>query len=62
MVAILDDANVISLQTEVAQFLRNHYQLVLLAGPFNNMGLEMLSSMFGGLGAGSLAAPNRSNG
>ncbi|XP_039684407.1 ubiquitin domain-containing protein DSK2b isoform X2 [Medicago truncatula] len=31
-------------------------------GPFNNMGLEMLSSMFGGLGAGGLgAAPNRSN-
>jgi ubiquilin len=30
-------------------------------GPFNNMGLEMLSSMFGGLGAGSLAAQNRSN-
>ncbi|XP_058767512.1 ubiquitin domain-containing protein DSK2b-like [Vicia villosa] len=30
-------------------------------GPFNNMGLEMLSSMFGGLGAGSLAVPNRSN-
>jgi len=26
------------------------------------MGLEMLSSMFGGLGAGSLAVPNRSNG
>jgi len=30
-------------------------------GPLNNMGLEMLSSMFGGLGAGSLAVPNRSN-
>ncbi|KAL9328292.1 hypothetical protein ACSQ67_003295 [Phaseolus vulgaris] len=30
-------------------------------GPMNNMGLEMLSSMFGGLGAGSLAVPNRSN-
>ncbi|WJX88326.1 hypothetical protein P8452_70429 [Trifolium repens] len=30
-------------------------------GPFNNMGLEMLSSMFGGLGAGSLAVPNISN-
>jgi len=30
-------------------------------GPFKNMGLEMLSSMFGGLGAGSLSAPNRSN-
>jgi len=28
----------------------------------NNLGLEMLSSMFGGLGAGSLAVPNRSNG
>ncbi|PNY06694.1 ubiquilin [Trifolium pratense] len=27
----------------------------------NNLGLEMLSSMFGGLGAGSLAVPNRSN-
>jgi hypothetical protein len=61
--AILDDATVISLQTEVATFLRNNYLLVLLAGPFNNMGLEMLSSMFGGLGAGGLgAAPNRSNG
>ncbi|WVZ12891.1 hypothetical protein V8G54_017421 [Vigna mungo] len=32
-----------------------------LLGPLNNMGLEMLSSMFGGLGAGSLAVPNRSN-
>jgi ubiquilin len=30
-------------------------------GTGNNLGLEMLSSMFGGLGAGSLAAPNRSN-
>ncbi|KAH1266796.1 Ubiquitin domain-containing protein DSK2b [Glycine max] len=30
-------------------------------GPMNNLGLEMLSSMFGGLGAGSLAVPNRSN-
>ncbi|XP_019421735.1 PREDICTED: ubiquitin domain-containing protein DSK2b-like isoform X1 [Lupinus angustifolius] len=30
-------------------------------GPFNNMGLEMLSSMFGGLGTGSLSVPNRSN-
>ena len=30
-------------------------------GPVNNLGLEMLSSMFGGLGAGSLAVPNRSN-
>ncbi|XP_058777697.1 ubiquitin domain-containing protein DSK2a-like [Vicia villosa] len=30
-------------------------------GPANNVGLEMLSSMFGGLGAGSLAVPNRSN-
>ncbi|XP_020216245.1 ubiquitin domain-containing protein DSK2b isoform X1 [Cajanus cajan] len=31
-------------------------------GPINNsLGLEMLSSMFGGLGAGSLAVPNRSN-
>ncbi|XP_027345573.1 ubiquitin domain-containing protein DSK2a-like isoform X2 [Abrus precatorius] len=31
-------------------------------GPLNNnLGLEMLSSMFGGLGAGSLAAPNRSD-
>ncbi|XP_027360581.1 ubiquitin domain-containing protein DSK2b-like isoform X2 [Abrus precatorius] len=30
-------------------------------GPLNNLGLEMLSSMFGGLGAGSLAVPNRSN-
>ncbi|KAE9612902.1 hypothetical protein Lal_00027306 [Lupinus albus] len=30
-------------------------------GPLNNTGLEMLSSMFGGLGAGSLAVPNRSN-
>ncbi|OIW21209.1 hypothetical protein TanjilG_31043 [Lupinus angustifolius] len=32
-----------------------------LIGPFNNMGLEMLSSMFGGLGTGSLSVPNRSN-
>ncbi|KAK7379711.1 hypothetical protein VNO78_34400 [Psophocarpus tetragonolobus] len=30
-------------------------------GPMNNLGLEMLSSMFGGLGTGSLAVPNRSN-
>ncbi|XP_012574606.1 ubiquitin domain-containing protein DSK2b-like isoform X2 [Cicer arietinum] len=30
-------------------------------GTVNNLGLEMLSSMFGGLGAGSLANPNRSN-
>ncbi|XP_029127087.1 ubiquitin domain-containing protein DSK2b isoform X4 [Cajanus cajan] len=30
-------------------------------GPMNNLGLEMLSSMFGGLGSGSLAVPNRSN-
>lgn len=28
----------------------------------NNVGLEMLMNMFGGLGAGSLAVPNRSNG
>ncbi|RZC30210.1 Ubiquitin domain-containing protein DSK2b isoform B [Glycine soja] len=35
--------------------------MVLLVGPMNNLGLEMLSSMFGGLGAGSLAVPNRSN-
>ncbi|XP_059437361.1 ubiquitin domain-containing protein DSK2b-like isoform X2 [Corylus avellana] len=30
-------------------------------GPLNNTGLEMLMNMFGGLGAGSLAVPNRSN-
>jgi len=36
--------------------------MILLVGPMNNLGLEMLSSMFGGLGAGSLAVPNRSNG
>ncbi|KAL2333913.1 hypothetical protein Fmac_015126 [Flemingia macrophylla] len=30
-------------------------------GPMNNLGLEMLSNMFGGLGSGSLAVPNRSN-
>ncbi|XP_057761583.1 ubiquitin domain-containing protein DSK2b-like [Arachis stenosperma] len=30
-------------------------------GSMNNLSLEMLSSMFGGLGAGSLAVPNRSN-
>ncbi|XP_024931996.2 ubiquitin domain-containing protein DSK2a isoform X1 [Ziziphus jujuba] len=30
-------------------------------GPFNNMGLDMLMNMFGGLGAGSLAVPNRSD-
>ncbi|KAG5126863.1 hypothetical protein JHK82_027698 [Glycine max] len=35
--------------------------MVLLVGPLNNMGLEMLSTMFGGLAAGSLAVPNRSN-
>lgn len=28
----------------------------------NNVGLEMMMNMFGGLGAGSLAVPNRSNG
>ena len=49
-----------------------HYQLVanrncnmleisIKLGPLNNLGLEMLSSMFGGLGADSLAVPNRSN-
>ncbi|XP_050227512.1 ubiquitin domain-containing protein DSK2a-like isoform X2 [Mercurialis annua] len=31
-------------------------------GPPNNMGLEMMMNMFGGLGAGSLAAPNRPSG
>lgn len=31
------------------------------AGSLNNSGLEMLMNMFGGLGAGSLAVPNRSN-
>ena len=35
---------------------------LIIAGPLNNMGLEMLMNMFGGLGAGSLAVPNRSNG
>ncbi|KAJ6774775.1 UBIQUILIN [Salix purpurea] len=30
-------------------------------GTANNAGLEMLTNMFGGLGAGSLAVPNRSN-
>ncbi|KAF7829040.1 ubiquitin domain-containing protein DSK2a-like isoform X1 [Senna tora] len=30
-------------------------------GAVNNSGLEMLMNMFGGLGAGSLAVPNRSN-
>ncbi|KAF7809592.1 ubiquitin domain-containing protein DSK2a-like isoform X1 [Senna tora] len=30
-------------------------------GTMNNLGLEMLSNMFGGLGAGSLAVPNRSD-
>lgn len=30
-------------------------------GTANNAGLEMLMNMFGGLGAGSLAVPNRSN-
>ncbi|KAI4314643.1 hypothetical protein L6164_027531 [Bauhinia variegata] len=30
-------------------------------GSTNNMGLEMLMNMFGGLGAGSLAVPNRSD-
>jgi len=36
--------------------------MILFVGPVNNLGLEMLSSMFGGLGTGSLAVPNRSNG
>ena len=40
----------------------NYDRVILLVGPMNNLGLEMLSSMFGGLGAGSLAVPNRSNG
>ncbi|XWS33946.1 hypothetical protein CRYUN_Cryun22dG0126500 [Craigia yunnanensis] len=31
------------------------------AGTLNNMGLEALMTMFGGLGAGSLAVPNRSD-
>ncbi|XVF18140.1 hypothetical protein REPUB_Repub10bG0186600 [Reevesia pubescens] len=31
------------------------------AGMLNNMGLDALMSMFGGLGAGSLAVPNRSD-
>lgn len=47
---------------KMVTFLWNHHQFVLLVGPLNNMGLEMLSSMFGGLGAGSLTVPNRSNG
>lgn len=40
----------------------NYDRVILLVGQMNNLGLEMLSSMFGGLGAGSLAVPNRSNG
>ena len=34
----------------------------VFTGSLNNVGLEMLMNMFGGLGAGSLAVPNRSNG
>ncbi|KAF3953423.1 hypothetical protein CMV_021129 [Castanea mollissima] len=30
-------------------------------GSLNNVGLEMMMNMFGGLGAGSLAVPSRSN-
>lgn len=33
-----------------------------MIGAANNAGLEMLMNMFGGLGAGSLAVPNRSDG
>lgn len=36
--------------------------ILTVAGPFNNMGLEMMMNMFGGLGAGSLTVPNRSDG
>lgn len=36
--------------------------MFLLAGTINNLGLEMLSNMFGGLGAGSLAVPDRPDG
>jgi ubiquilin len=36
--------------------------VLIIAGPLNNTGLEMLMNMFGGLGAGSLAVPNISNG
>lgn len=35
---------------------------LIIAGPLNNTGLEMLMNMFGGLGAGSLTVPNRPNG
>lgn len=33
-----------------------------LTGTPNNTGLEMLMNMFGGLGAGSLSAPNQPDG
>lgn len=33
-----------------------------MIGAANNAGLEMLMNMFGGLGAGSLGVPNRSDG
>lgn len=34
----------------------------LIAGAPNNMGLELLMNMFGGLGAGGLSIPNTSDG
>jgi len=48
--------------SKIIIFFFNCLNSFLLLGPVNNLGLEMLSSMFGGLGAGSLAVPNRSNG
>ena len=38
------------------------FNVLIKAGSLNNVGLEMMMNMFGGLGAGSLAVPNRSNG
>lgn len=36
--------------------------LFLMIGAPNNMGLELLMNMFGGLGSGGLNVPNTSNG
>lgn len=44
-------------------FLRKDYVIFLqIAGTANNIGLDLLMNMFGGLGAGSLNVPNTPDG
>lgn len=38
------------------------FMFLLITGAPNNMGLELLMNMFGGLGAGGLSIPNTSDG